>query len=229
MKSAVAKLALWGWVLLVAAPASAVILPVDGNAMPGWQGTRLFQDSFYTFQLSANVDFAVYEPGAFDITFGIGADPSGGAEYVYAYQIHNHLTDTSTISALTVGLDGDTNPLRPPEPLTNGPPLGYVSFLDDVLFSDFGLDPSDSRAVPPGGSPPPTSMRWDFVDGLPTLLPGMSSDILLFTCPALPEWDSGTLDAAWAATEDLPSPSPEPTTVVILAAGGLIVLRRRKA
>ena len=211
----------------------AAILDTDTNAMPGWYGSTLLSgiDPFIGYyKVAADVDYAVYAPGQFDLTFGAGSDPSGGTEYVYAYQMHNRdASESSTIKSLSVGLDGDSGrPGHLAEPL-NGSPLGYVSFLDDVLFGDFGLDPDDSRAVPPSGPPSPTSMRWDFEqNNLPTLLPGMSSDILLFTSPAEPEWDSGTLDAAWAGSGSLPSPSPEPATMGLLALGGLAILKRRK-
>ncbi|MHC4986798.1 MAG: hypothetical protein ACYTFO_11680, partial [Planctomycetota bacterium] len=209
--------------LLTVSFAQGGILATDTNAMAAWQGTESIANGITPpWYVSADVDYAVYAPGQFDATFGAGADPSGGSEYVYAYQVHNDPTGSSTIKSLSIGLDGDSGrPGHPVEPL-NGSPLGYVGFLDDVLYGDFGLDPDFSRAVPPSGPPSPTSMRWDFEQaGLPTLLQGMSSDILLFTSPAPPEWDSGTLDAGFAGSGTFPSPSPEPATMGLLALGGI--------
>ena len=222
--------------LLTAALAQGGILDGDLNALPGWNGTTLLSgidpiDGSY--KVAADVDYAVYAPGQFNLTFGAGSDPSGGTEYVYAYQMHNRSAgESSAIESLEVGLDGDSGrpghfvePLTDPSPL----PLGYVSFLDDVLYGDFGLDPDFSRAVPPSGPPSPTSMRWDFEQGQQaTLLPGMSSDILLFTSPAEPEWDSATIDGGFVASGDLPSPSPEPATMGLLAIGAAALLKRRK-
>ncbi|KKN64605.1 hypothetical protein LCGC14_0489820 [marine sediment metagenome] len=188
-------------------------LEADPNALSSWQGSTNMYNSFFTIlSVNANVDFAVYEPGKFTTSFP-GAAPIGGSEYVYAYQIFNLTTDSSPVTALTVGLDGD-------EPFNTGANIGFVASTGDV-------SPSASYLVAPSdGSLPPTSARWAF-----SVLPvGKSSDVLYFTSPAVPEaeGDSATVTGSWPATEKLPSPVPEPTTVGVLALGALAVLIRKQ-
>ena len=182
----------------------------SGGAIPAFTGTQLFDNTFSGFSVSANVDFAVFAPGAFGVAFP-GQDPSGGAHHVYAYQIENLGSD---ISKLTVGLDGDE-------------PLGAIGFISGAGL----IDPSASLYVGAG----PTSAAWDFDPG--TLTSGTvnfilyESAILFFTSAAAPELDSATVAAAWSATHDLPSPLPEPATLSLLALGAGFVCcgRRRRA
>ena len=184
----------------------------SGGAIPAFTGTQLFDDTFSGFSVSANVDFAVFAPGAFGVAFP-GQDPSGGADHVYAYQIENLGPD---ISKMTVGLDGDE-------------PLGAIGFISGAGL----IDPSASLYVGAG----PTSAAWDFDPG--TLTSGTvtvnfilyESAILFFTSDAAPELDSGTVSAAWFNTHDLPSPLPEPATLSLVALGAGIVFfgKRRRA
>ena len=61
--------------------------------MSGWRGnlamsgtkTRTLGGVIHTFTLNATVDYAVYAPGSFDLSFP-NADPSDGTDYVYAYR-----------------------------------------------------------------------------------------------------------------------------------------------
>lgn len=171
----------------------------SGGAIAGFTGTQLFDDDFFGFTVSANVDYAVFAPGTFPF-----ADPSGGTDYVYAYQIENLDSD---VNKLTVGLDGDE-------------PLGSIGFISDVGLTD----PTASAYVGAG----PTSAAWDFTSpGALTI--NNSSAVLFFTSSAAPEWDSATVDAAWANSQNLPSPLPEPAALGLMAMGlGLACVRRRR-
>jgi hypothetical protein len=164
----------------------------SGGALPAFTGTQFFNDNFSGFTVSANVDYAVFAPGAFGVAFP-GLDPSGGTDYVYAYQIENLDTD---ISKFTVGLDGDE-------------PLGAIGSIADVG----AVDPSAALYVGAG----PTSSAWDFASG--TLASGQSSAVLIFTSAAAPELHSATVAAAWNNSHDLPSPLPEPASLTLLALG----------
>ena len=208
--------------LALGAVASGGVLQADPNALSLWQGITNMHNSFFTLSVNADVEFAVYEPNAgdsnFDATFGPGADPTGGSEYVYAYQIFNLTTDSSSVTALTVGLDGD-------EPFNMGTTLGNIGFVAGTG----DVSPSAGYLAPSDGLTSPTSARWAF-----SVLPvGESSDVLYFTSPAQPESDSATVTGSWPATTQLlPSPSntpvPEPTTLGVLALGGLAALIRKQ-
>ena len=206
--------------LALGAAASGGVLQADPNALSPWQGITNMQNSFFTLSVNADVEFAVYEPGQFALSFP-GADPTGGSEYVYAYQIFNLAAGSSAVTALTVGLDGD-------EPLNMGATLGNIGFV----ASTGDVSPSAGYLTPSDGSAPPTSARWA-LSLVPCLPVGQSSDVLYFTSPAEPEWDSATITGSWPAMGQLPSPSdtipvPEPTTLGVLALGSLIVLLRKR-
>ncbi len=171
---------------------NAGVLASAGGSIPTSTGTQLFDNSFGGFSVSANVDFAVFAPGAFGTAFP-GEDPSGGAHYVYAYQIENLDTDIVT---MTVGLDGDEI-------------LGTVGFVGGVGL----VDPAAALFVGAG----PSSVAWDFDPA--QLTSGLSSAVLYFTSADAPGLDSATVLATFADSHDLPSPLPEPTALSLLALG----------
>lgn len=198
-----------------AMPASAGLLVDPGTtAMPGWFGTTsIFSAMFY---FDAGVEFAVYYPGTFDTQHGAGADPSGGTEFVYAYQFFDY--HPLALKKVSIGLDAD-------EPFT-GPPLGNVGFL-----SDLGVAPaphSGEFAVDM------FSVRWDFLS--PMIGQGQKSDILIYTCPTLPEWGNVAVQNSYGLQHtvlgSVPNLSldfiPEPGTLALLSVGALGLLRRRR-
>lgn len=167
----------------------------SGAAIPAFTGTQFFDDDFFGFTVSANVDYAVFAPGTFPF-----ADPSGGNDYVYAYQIDNLDTD---IVQFTVGVDGDET-------------LGSIGSIVD------GGSNNPTAALYVGAGP--SSAAWDF-SGFSS---GQTSDILFFTAAEAPELDSSTVSAQWANTHDLPSPAPEPASLSLLALGAVLCSGRRR-
>lgn len=179
----------------------------SGGAIPAFTGSQLYSNSFAGFSVNASVDYAVFAPGAFGVAFP-GQDPSGGSDYVYAYQINNlpgTIPAATPISQFTVGLDGNE-------------PLGATGFITDVGVTD----PSASSYIGAG----PTSVAYNFLPQIPF---NGTSAVLFFTSAAAPEFDTATVNAAWADTHELPSPTPEPATLGLVALGlGLVGMRRRK-
>ena len=211
MKEQVRKLAVLAVALVLscAAPAAAGVLATGTGAMPGWFGAASLVSPFF----STSVEFAVFAAGDFDTVFGSGADPSGGTELVYAYQFFNSSYPLANVS---VGLDAN-------EPFT-GSPLGNVGSLT-------GPDVAPSAAGLAGDF---CSVRWDFLS--PVIGAGQSSDILLYTCPALPEMGNVVIKNSYAMqltlVDGVPNPTgiwvPEPATLSLLGLGVIYCLRRRR-
>ena len=208
--------------LALPGPVRGGLLSDDTNAMTGWRASVPFSDFYYpAHTLNGSLDYAVYAPGSsFNNSFGAGADPSGGANYVYAYQIDS-TASTDSINLISVGLDGDEMPAYP----------GFVSISSGVQPNMPGsLNPS--QLIGSGTPPIYTSALWRFVQT--KIGPGQSSKILIFTSPFGPEMDSvsiqGANQSAWSGY--VASPVPEPATLLSLAVfGGIItvlhLLRRR--
>lgn len=208
-------------VLLMVGNLALADLTDDGNGMPAWQGTLYMSGPMPGLLevLAVEVDYSVYAPGFFGLSFP-GLDPTGGADYIYAYQIFNDLSphpsagtgyDPDYVSRFSVGLDQD-------EAADN------CDYLPGTGIAPDGVD------VLSAGS---TQSGWDFTLGqmAHSLAPPTVSAILFFSSPAPPEWDSTTVSGWQAATSQLPSPTtiPEPATSVLLAAGLCVLkLRRRR-
>jgi len=109
------------------------------------------------------------------------------------------------------------------------------SFVSNVAGLDPpGLPPHLSRFVPGGATEPKHSVVWNYdtVSGL--LNPGSHSDILFFASPYGPHMVLSSIGGGLSSgdSQALPSPVPEPTTVVlsVIAAACLLTgaqLRRR--
>src|SRR5262245_23020689 len=71
---------------LIAGSAAAGPLVGDPAAMLGWSGNKNFNNPG---KIQADVNYAVYAPGQFSLSAALGNpfDPSGGTDYVYAYEI----------------------------------------------------------------------------------------------------------------------------------------------
>jgi hypothetical protein len=210
MLLAAAAATLWG------TRAYSAILATDANAMTGFHGTQDFSTSIGTLSMKGEVDYAVYAPGQFNLTFGAGSDPSSDKRYVYAYQMHNTGgTSDRDLGFLSVGFNqataGGSNPTD----------------LGILLVGEHGDDPSSSSFIPVSG-PPYHSATWNFSVPIPD---GHFSEILLFTSPFAPEfYDSSVQGGGLSRQSRLPSPVPEPGAA-LAACGimGALLIRRRNS
>ncbi len=202
---------------IAAGPAQAGILVGDTNAMAGWDGYVTLSNSSHSHTLNGTVDYAVYAPGAFDLSFP-GSDPSNNTAYVYAYEFFNTTsTSTEKILNFSVGLHG-------------GGPVANQGYLTPPA------GPSGNPSDVPG---PITSTAAVWYYSSPNYVGvGQNSEVLIFTSPCAPEWDTVALSGNYSVGANLPtngipaqgngvpSPTPEPAAMLLLAmAAGLLGLR----
>jgi hypothetical protein len=172
-------------------------LASDINGLPGFTGSVSFNADDV---LLVDVDFAVFAPGDYSGT----ADPSGGEEYVYAYQAFNE-SSAQAMSALTIGL------------LENSGASAFVTDLD--LGRPDGIAPTLTSLLE-------TSIIARFL--APQIPAGGHSTVLLYTSVHPPTLTSASVaGGGYSAQMTLPSPIPEPTTGCAVALGGLLLLSRR--
>ncbi len=202
-----AALAAAGIVIVISSPTQAALLSGDPNALPAWQGTQSFFNTDGFFTLDVTVDYAVYAPGQYG-----GTDPSGGTQFVYAYQVSNNANPVSVgVSQFSVGLI---------------PGSGAANQGEDASVGAPGL---------PGGISPDaqslgaTGARWFFIAD--TVDFADHSTVLLFTSPNAPQLVSATVaDGGLSDVSMMPSPGievPEPATLALLGLGGLAFAVRR--
>lgn len=194
----------------------------DPNAMSGWTGSKLFVSSPEA-RLYVTVEYAVYAPGQFGLSYS-GQDPSNDSQYVYAYEIFNNDPNhprqdlPDYVRRLSVGLDGDEQPAN----------ATWVDLTPDLPLHQ---DPSNASFVSSGGII--TSVGWNYASDNRLIYDypntgGRASDVLFFTSPFGPEWDSATVSGNLFDSDTLPSPLPEPATLALLGLGAAVMLRRWK-
>jgi hypothetical protein len=209
---------------LAASSALAGPLPTDPAALAAWQGTTSFSftNPVTLRVLETDVEFAVYAPGQFSSSAALGLPvlPLGAVNhYVYAYQVYNNLNGLGDVDVtqFSVGfqdlIDGSDDLEMP----------ANASFLPG-----FGTNPG-----PPSLGPPalPTSVVWTWNPPLDDATMQFST-ILYYTSPFAPELDTATVNGTVAATtRPMPSPLPEPSSVVLALFGFAALIfgyRRRR-
>jgi hypothetical protein len=209
--------------LLVAAQSFGGILATDSNGIPGWQGTKTFNAIFMGYSMwSADVEYCVYAPGQFDETFGV--EPNAG-HYVYAYQItdvQDIMYPSSYVNLFTLGFS-DKGQYDDIEQVAN---IGWLTYTTGEVA------PTASEFNPPLPDVPGSAV-WTFgQSGSDPVRIGDQSTILYYSSPFEPEWDSSTVAGAggYYSTLDMPSPqgTPEPTMLVLLAFGGIFLVKKKK-
>jgi hypothetical protein len=215
-------------VLLCSSASFGGLLPADPMAFHDgamtWSGTRAFSAGSGSSALRVTVDFAVYAPGAIATSPVLGsfADPSGGSQYVYAYQLWNDVSGgSSAVTSFSVGFADVLDSVKDNKLPAN---LGFVPAYPD------GIPPSSWGFTFPGGGVAAQSAVWDYTSPLSQ---GSHSNVLIYTSPYPPEWDAASVQGGRANTQALPSPTPEPGTCSLFACAAacgiaLVGMRRRR-
>jgi len=196
--------------------ANAGPLPTDAAAIPAAQGSAIFSGTTGAATLTAKVEYAVYAPGMFSTSAALAfpPDPSGGSDYVYAFEIFNDQGGNARVLNLSVDLAPDQNPTI----VTHNPST-----------PEAGLAPNLSQMIPVVGNPK-TNVKWSWTTSLFNV--GLHSDILLMTSPFAPHFVLSSMQggSTTLASASLPSPIPEPGTLVLLGTGlaGLLAVARRR-
>jgi hypothetical protein len=189
------------------------------NAMTGFFGNKDVQFTEASGKnIDGSVDYAVYAPGKFDLSFP-GQDPSGGSQYVYRYQLHNKPSPASTdyIRKLTVALVGITD--------STG---WYCKAVEPGPIYPSGGTVEPTFQVQLTGSPY-TSAVWAFRSSAPVNT-GSDSKMLIFTSPYAPTYQLATILSQSSTDKwegQLPSPVPEPASFFGLLGFGLFFLGYR--
>ncbi len=214
--------------LVIALLANAVHAgPLVGDPAALFSGTQPFS-GFNGFKwVKADIDYAVYAPGAFSTSgplhLNSPPDFSGGTEYIYAYEIFNTGTSLDAhVASLSVGL-------FPNGVSDNATLIGHVPDP-----SSAGAAPVASNFNPAAAATPKVNAFWSFSQFPATLGFGQHSEVLIFASPNPPSFKVSSITGGFAtgASADLPSPVPEPGSLVLVAMAlislvGFRVFRRR--
>lgn len=170
----------------------------DGYALIS--GTEVFSAEKW----DAEVDYAVYAPGQYP-----GNHVDKNTHYIYAYQLFN-IPKTGydvPLSSLSIGLASGS---------------GADNVWYDDIYGELGGDIPYIRWFLPLYNPDPASVQW-----IGDWVPGNHSTVLLFSSPYTYTLDSATVvNGGQGDTQELPSPLPEPATMILLCGGIVPVLLR---
>jgi hypothetical protein len=194
-------------------------ISADTNALDAWHGTLQTSGSVVlplpvgTKYLNVDVEYAVYEPGTFNNSFP-GCDPSNGNEYVYAYQLFNRTSSTDTgILKFTLGVSNEAFPIG-----------SYITEIENPAATSIRVSAPATVGT--------TAINWTYAPSTSRIRTGENSKLLLFTSHDAPTWNFANLVGYSGATTPannyfLPSPVPEPGTLIALAIAGFLFCLRR--
>ena len=107
---------------LLAGPVAGGVIDVDPAALIS--GSEAFATSHWI----ADIDYAVYAPNTYP-----GAHVDKATNYIYAYQVFNHVGSTVTLSALSVGLGAGSGAASPTDDGGYGAAAGVAPLLSRLV------------------------------------------------------------------------------------------------
>jgi hypothetical protein len=179
-----------------------------GQTAGAWQNSEVVQGvAFAGTGFQGTVEYAVFAPGLDFGDFLGDPDPTGGGEWVYAFQSR---------------LDGDNDGVGL-ESLLAGFDLGApVNLLGSVAGTgDVGTSSAFYNA---------TSAQWNWT-ALSAV--GLVSDVLYYTSPFSPKRDMVSVkagffaDAGQSSFDGFASPIPEPGSLLLVVVAAALVVARR--
>jgi hypothetical protein len=203
--------------LIAAAETRAGLLPSDGYALSGFHSstTTLTRTGSGGKVFNFHIEYAVYEKDQFAASMlnnpnlVAGQIPSDGNQYVYAYEVFNEESSNCVATQLSVGLDS------------------YTQSASIGIVGDGGEAPSGTTILN-------NSAVWYFAAASNAVIsPNNHSEILIFTSPFGPKWRNATIGNSAGAplttpsSNYVPSPVPEPATLLLLAITGAVFLTAR--
>jgi hypothetical protein len=193
---------------LFAGTASATIYLPDSSYEEGaWQGSSIYEEEGF----NVLVEFAVYDTDNLQFAGEIALDAqlNLAGQYIYAYQIFNHMEDIYEEIAYFGILDIDRQP------------------VDEALIeNDTGShdDGSGGLAPTPEDSDVQGTWVWTFDGGF--ISAGEHSWFLVFSSHHAPV--VGDFEIRAPEEGDFPVPIPEPAMIVLLGMGGMVVVSTRR-
>jgi len=194
---------------ILTAVSIAAVLPSVANATLADDSNAIISDSFLLSyatepEFYAHIDYAVYAPGIYsNIPYFLSN------KYVYCYQLFDDWRSTSSIVSLDISIDLDAG-------------VGFTSY-DTASPSGAagGINPSFYGAEP-------GLVQYGFSSDNPVTV-NQHSSVLLFTSDFAPDSIMGTglLGTATAGSYfvELPVPTPEPASVLLLALAAPALLK----
>ncbi len=213
MKLKVFYFLMFAAVLMCVQDSFAVLIELPSSSYQGgkWEGSITHtQDGFNTL-----IEFNVYDTQGGNEWVDAGYEAPGDGRYIYAYQIYNAASDTKDVGYFEIfGKAGNT--------LTGGEISGLDSEQDPTSSGQQqGIKPYQA-----GFNDTEKKVSWEFLDAggdFGVVGQARHSYFLTFSSDQAPI--AGAYEIKPPAT-DFPIPTPEPTTIALLGAGSLLLVRK---
>jgi hypothetical protein len=183
------------------ASATLIALP-DSSYLDGlWQGISYYDDDGFNIR----IDFAVYDTlGGNEIAAIEGFEAPGDGQYIYVYQVFQHIDEGYNEVAYfsILNLDGSA---------VDGSMIQCTTALDD---NNDGIEPYPLICENQG--------IWVWGGDIGYISTAQHSWFLVFSS------DSAPIAGSYEVQAPGDFPIPEPTTIALLGIGGLAFLRKRK-